>query len=108
MGKFYGTVGFSAEEEEVAPGVWEQRPIERKYYGDIIKNNRRLENTGTVNDDISISNTISIVADPYCLNNFHSIRYVKFMGTSWKVNSVEVEYPRLILTLGGVYSGEQA
>lgn len=107
MAKYYGSVGF-AESKEIRPGVWKPDITERKYYGDIIQNIRKLESSDQVNDDINVSNRLSIVSDPYANQNFHAIRYAEFMDTRWKVSSVEVQYPRLILTLGGVWNGEQA
>lgn len=104
MAKFYGPIGY-AESVETKPGVWEDRIIERYYRGDVIKNNRRLQSTDQVNDDISISNEISIVADPFANGNFHKMRYISFFGAKWKILNVDVQYPRLILTLGGVYNG---
>lgn len=107
MAKFCGVIGF-AETAETAPGVWRAVITERQYKGDIGRNTRKLEDSGNVNDNINISNEISIVADAYANNNFFSIRYVKFMGAKWKVKSVDVKPPRLVLTLGGVYNAEQA
>lgn len=107
MAKFYGAVGY-AETVETSPGIWEEVITERKYKGDVIRNVRRLENPGQVNDNINVSNEISIVADAFANGNFFSIRYAEFMGAKWKVTSVEVKLPRLILTLGGVYNAEQA
>lgn len=104
MAKYYGKIGYN-ESVETTPGVWEEKIAERSYYGDLIKNSRRLQSTDKVNDDINISNEISIVADPYATNNFHSMRYAEFMGTKWKITNVEVQYPRLILSLGGLYNG---
>ena len=104
MAKFYGTIGF-AETVETAPGVWTENIVDYNYFGDIIRNARRLQSSDQLNDDINISNEISIVADPYANQNFHSMRYVKFMGAKWKITNVEVRYPRLILTVGGVYNG---
>ena len=104
MAKFYGTIGY-AKTVETMPGVWTEQITERDYYGDVIKNSRRLQSSDKVNDDISISNQISIVADPYAINNFHSMRYAEFMGAKWKISDVEVQYPRLLLTLGGLYNG---
>lgn len=104
MAKFYGTIGF-AETVETAPGVWTENIVDYNYFGDIIRNARRLQSSDQLNDDINISNEISIVADPYANLNFHSMRYVKFMGAKWKITNVEVRYPRLILTVGGVYNG---
>jgi len=107
MAKFYGAVGY-IEDVETAPDVHVEQPIERMYRGDLIKNNRRLQNSEYLNDDVTISNSISIVADPYAMSHMHALRYVKWMGVSWKVTNVDVEYPRLILSLGGVYNGETA
>lgn len=105
MGKFYGKVGYVVTEES-SPGVWTEQITERTYYGDVIQNNRRLESADSTNDNINISNRISILADPYAYLNFHAIKYVEFMGSLWKVTSVDAsQRPRLILTLGGVYNG---
>lgn len=103
MGKWYDTIGF-AEMVETEPGVWEESIEEHSYYGDVIRNSRRLQTADKINDDISISNQISIVADPFAVNNIYNMRYIKFMGTKWKVSDVEVQYPRLLLTLGGLYN----
>lgn len=108
MAKFFGTIGFNEGTVETTPGVWEQRIVERQYYGDLIRNNRRLQPSNGLNDNISISNEISIVADPYANANFHSMRYVDFMGTKWKITNVDVQFPRLILTLGGVWNEQPA
>lgn len=103
MPRWYGKIGYGVT-EETSPGVWTEEIVERNYYGDIIRNLRRLETSDQVNDNISVSNEISILSDPYALENFHSIRWVEFMGAKWKVSSVEVQYPRLVLSLGGVYN----
>lgn len=103
MAKWCGIIGY-AEQVETTPGVWSEQITERKYYGDVIRNNRRLQSAGKLNDDINVGNEISIIADPFANNNFHSMRYVEYMGTKWKVTTVDVQYPRLILSLGGVYN----
>lgn len=103
MAKFYGIIGY-AESVEVEPGIWEARMTERRYYGDLIRNTRRLQSSDKVNDDITTSNEISILADPFAYENFHSMRYAEFMGIKWKIINVDVQYPRLILSLGGVYN----
>lgn len=104
MGKWYGKVGY-AKSVEVNSGVWEEQITERTYKGDLIRNTRKLESSGNVNDNVNISNDISFVADPFALDNFYDIRYAEFRGMKWKVTSVEVQTPRLILTLGGLYNG---
>lgn len=105
MAKFYGVIGY-AEFTETKPGVHEEVVTERTYIGDILSNNRRLESSGQVNDNITISNRISIIADPFAYEKFHTMRYAIYLGTKWKITNVEVQYPRLILTLGGVYNAE--
>lgn len=107
MAKWYGNIGY-AETVETKPGVWEEQITERPYYGDLVRNTRRLQSADKLNDDINVANEISIVADPFANQNFHSMRYVEFMGAKWDISNVEVQYPRLILTIGGVYNGEQA
>lgn len=105
MAKWFGKVGF-AEDKEVRPGVYVPEMTEREYYGDTYKNTRRLQNSGDVNDSVTVANTISILADPYAVNHFYGIRYATFSGARWRVTDVEVQYPRLLLTLGGVWNGD--
>ena len=105
MSKFYGAIGFASTVETV-PGVYEEQIVSHNYYGDVNRNTRRLQTSDSVNDNINVSNEISIIADPYARENFHAIRYVEWMGTKWKVGTVEVQYPRLILSLGDVYNGD--
>jgi hypothetical protein len=104
MAKYYGEIGF-AETVETSPGVFKEQITTRNYYGELIKNSRRLQSAESINDNINIANEISILADPYANKNFFSIRYVTFMGAKWKVSNVDVQFPRLILTIGGVYNG---
>ena len=104
MAKWFGVIGF-ADTVETAPGVWEEQIIKREYYGDLNRNTRRLQTAQQLNDDLVISNEISIISDPYANEHFHSIRYAEFMGTSWKVTNVDVAFPRLVLSLGGVWNG---
>jgi hypothetical protein len=105
--RFYGEVGYGST-VETAAGVWEDVISERKYRGDVLHNTRRYSEGESVNDDLSVSNSISILSDDYALVNFSDIRYVKWSGTLWKVSTIEVERPRLILRLGGVYNGPKA
>lgn len=104
MAKYFGKIGF-AETVQTRPGIWQEQITEREYYGDVNRNSRRLQSTDQINDNINVSNEISIIADPYANENFHAIRYVEFMGAKWKTSYVEVRFPRLVLTLGGLYNG---
>ena len=103
MAKFYGVIGY-VKTVEVEPGIWEEKAIEHNYYGDIIKPVSRYQPSGGVNDNINISNMVSIVADPFANENSQYRRYVVLMGTKWKITNVEIQYPRLLLTVGGVYN----
>lgn len=107
MTKFFGKIGY-AENVKTAPGVYSEQIVEKSYYGDITKAARRLETSSdSINDSISVSNTISIVADAYAYNHFFAIRYIEWAGCRWKVTTVEVQRPRLILNLGGVYNEDE-
>ena len=108
MSKFYGRVGYG-QPLETSPGVWEDILTEIKYYGDVVRNSRSLRDTGEkLNNDLSVGNSISIVADAYANAHFFAMRYVEWMGVLWTVADVTVEAPRLLLRLGEVYNGPQA
>lgn len=105
MAKWCGKIGY-AETIETKPGVWQEQITERTHYGDVTRNKRMLQTTDQLNDNINIANEFSIVRDPYALEHFHSMKYIEFMGTRWKISTVDAsQYPRLILTVGGVYNG---
>lgn len=103
MAKFYGAIGYIVQ-SEIRPGVWSDEITERNYYGDLTRNTSQYQTSDKLNDNLNISNTISIVADPFAYENFHAMKYVEFMGAKWKITNIEVQYPRLILTVGGVYN----
>lgn len=104
MNKFFGPVGYVIE-TETAPDVTTQIPSEVNYFGDILKNTNRFRPAEDLNDELTISNIISIVADAFAFQNCHAMRYIKWMGAYWKITNVEVQRPRLILTIGGAYNG---
>ena len=104
MAKWFGAIGF-AETIETSPGVWEEVITDRYYYGDVYRYSRRLQGSDKLNDDINISNEISIIADPFAVDHIHSMRNIEFQETRWKVSNVEVAPPRLVLSVGGLYNG---
>lgn len=105
MAKFYGVIGY-VKPEEVEPGIWEEKIVELPYYGDLTRpTNISFQPSGEVNDNINISNNISVLADSFANENLQYMRYVEFKGTKWKITSAEVQYPRIILSIGGVYNG---
>lgn len=105
MAKYYGIIGY-AETVESERGLHKEVIIPRPYYGDVRKASRRLVSSEHLNTDVAVTNTISIVADAYAYEHFFAIRYAEWAGAKWKVETVEVARPRLILTLGGVWNGE--
>jgi hypothetical protein len=104
MARFFGRIGYG-EPVETAPGVWADQIVERSYYGDVIRNARNLKEGENLNFDLSVQNSISIVADAYANDHFFAIRYIEWAGTLWTISSVEVQSPRLLLRLGEVYNG---
>jgi hypothetical protein len=107
MSKFFGRVGYGST-VEVNPGVFQDVITERSYYGDVIRNTRKLSEGENLNKDLSVQNSISIVADAYANDHFFAIRYVEWAGVLWTVSDVEVQSPRLLLRLGEVYNGPTA
>lgn len=107
MPKFSGKIGLFRS-VETSPGVWVDQIVEKPVLGELVRNNRRFQNNSQLNDDIRISNSFSIVADPEAYAYFHAIRYIEYMGTKWKVESVDASAPpRLVLDVGGLYTEQQ-
>lgn len=105
MTRFSGVIGFGFT-EKTAPGVWKDEFEERHVYGEVKRDTRRLENGTSVNDNINTNNVIEIIGDDYIFDNFLNIKYVSWMGSLWKISNVDVQRPRLILTIGGIYNGD--
>lgn len=105
MNKFYGLLGFE-ESVETSPDVWEPKLTWRPYYGDILGFKKRVGSTDKVNDDINISNTISILSDSYAYSHLSNVKCIKWLGSIWKITDVDVQYPRLTLSIGGLYNVE--
>lgn len=106
MAKFYGKIGYMTT-VETEPGIWTEEITEREYTGDIVSSRFRYDNMDNINDDVILSKTISIVVDPYAIENYGYIRYVDYLGTKWKITSVDPQLPRLNLTTGGLYYGDE-
>jgi hypothetical protein len=104
MARFYGRIGYGIP-VETSPGVWVDEIVEHLYYGDVLRNARNLREGENLNFDLSVQNSISIIADAYANEHFFAIRYVEWAGTLWTISSVEVQSPRLLLRLGEVYNG---
>lgn len=106
MARFHGEIGYG-ETRESAPGVWTVDIVEFPYYGDVIRDTRKLDSGEKVNSDISVANSISVLADKYAIDHYFKIKYVRWMDVLWTVTTVEVKPPRLILSLGGIYNAPE-
>ena len=106
MAKWYGQIGF-AETREADTDVWVEDIVEHSYYGDVLRSNKSSYRTNEINDGFNISNRISFIADPYARENMYQMKYATYMGQRWKITEVELEYPRLIMTFGGLWNGER-
>jgi len=106
MSLFYGPIGFvTTVENPVGSGIWVENPVERNYRGEVSRFTRRIDSNQQVNPNLNISNSISIIADPFLNENAYAIRYIKWLGSYWEISSIDVQFPRIILSLGGVYNG---
>ena len=105
MAKWFGKIGYAIT-SETESDIWEPTIVEKEYYGDLTTDRRKRQNSGEVNDNINLANVISIIADPFAIQNCSYMAYAEVMGARWKISDIEVQYPRLILTVGGVYNGD--
>lgn len=107
MAKWHGIIGYvETVESQKSPGKWVAQTTERSYSGDVIRGNTRWSASyDSTNDNLNVNSQISIIADPFAYQHFSSMKYIEFMGAKWKITSVDPQYPRLLLFIGGVYNG---
>ena len=103
MAKFYGEIGFAIS-KETAPGVYTDTIERRVYYGEVNSRRIRTTNGTSINDNVNVSDEISIVSDPFANEHYFAMKYVTYMGVKWKVENISVQFPRLVLSLGGMYN----
>lgn len=103
MARYSGKVGY-ADTAETAPGVWKPVIKERKMKGDIIREYSNYQSSGQLNDDISLNHRVSLIGDAYAFDNYFNLKWIEVSGHKWKVKSVEIQRPRIIVTLGGVWN----
>ena len=103
MAKFYGEIGFAIS-KETAPGVYTDTIEHRFYYGEVNSRHIRTTNGTSINDNVNVSDEISIVSDPFANEHYFAMKYVTYMGVKWKVENISVQFPRLVLSLGGMYN----
>ena len=105
MAKWSGKIGFSTS-VEVEPGYWEEQIIEKQYTGDVITHSVKRQNSEGVNQNINISSSISIIANPFANKHCSEMTYITYMGAKWKISDITPEFPRLKLTIGDLYNGK--
>lgn len=106
MARYSGKVGYGTTvESPLGSGIWVDEITEFNYFGDVLRSIRRTPEGDYLNNDLAVNNSISIVADEYAYQHFFKIKYVEWAGVYWTVTAVEVQSPRLILSLGSVYNG---
>lgn len=107
MAKYYGNIGF-ATQVETSPGIWEDAIVERPYKGDILRSNRRYDPSDNgINDNFTIGNTFSIVSDAYLYSHIPAMRYLEYLGAKFKITSVDIDRPRVSISVGGVYVSDE-
>jgi hypothetical protein len=104
MPKCSGVIGYALA-GETQPGVWSENTVERTYYGEVVRDNRRVVDQGEINGSVNINNNISVVSNKFMLDNMAFMRYISFANSKWKITSVDIRPPRIIITLGGLYNG---
>lgn len=105
MARFCGKIGY-AETKETRPSIYEEVITEHKYYGDVKTNQWKKDSNQSINDDAKVNVQISIVADEKALTSFHLMRWIEWKGVKWSIANIDVQPPRIILTIGGVYNEE--
>jgi hypothetical protein len=109
MARFSGVIGFGdTEEDPPGSGLFKDEITERTYFGDVVRNSLRFREADKINNDLTVGNSISIVADAYANERIDAMRYIRWKGVLWVVSNVDVEHPRLVIRLGGVYNGVRA
>lgn len=105
MARWFGKVGYS-ETVETKPGVWTPQDTVCEYFGDVKRDSTRWNGSSeSTNDNLTVNVQISIVADPFAIEHFSSIKWIEYMGAKWKITNAEPQLPRIILTLGGIWNG---
>lgn len=104
MTRYSGVIGFALDDVETSPGVYKQAYSEHKVVGTELGQDFNIQNETTINDTITLSTRISIVADRYSFEHIDRIKYMTYQGQTWKVNSATPNRPNIILSLGKIFT----
>lgn len=105
MAKWSGKIGY-IKPIEIEKGLYDELATERMHYGDTISNRNKIQpSADSPNSNLTLSTSISIIADSFAVENLGYMKYVVVKGVKWGIVSVNDERPRFILTTGGIYNG---
>lgn len=105
MAKFRGTIGFVIDDVEVSPGIYKTEIIERTYTGDIYRDSKRMtDSSSTTNQSVSLSISFNFLTDNFAIDYLYAMSYLIFRGKKWSISTLELKYPRMEITLGGLYN----
>lgn len=104
MTKYAGLVGYVVQ-EQTAPSVWTPVETPKRMKGDIIRQSASTQNDDKVNSDITLNHRVSLIGDAYAFSSYFNIRWIEIDGHKWEVTNVEVQRPRIIVSLGGPWNG---
>lgn len=107
MARYFGHIGF-ATQIETSPGIWTDIIEQRPYKGDVIRNGRRYDSGESINDNFTITNTFSIISDAFLYSHIPAMRYIEYLGSKFKITSVDIDRPRVTISVGGVYVPEDS
>lgn len=107
MAKYYGYIGFATQVES-EPGIWTDAIERRPYKGDVVRSGRRYESSDNINDNFTINNSFSIISDAFLYSHIPAMRYIEYLGAKFKITSVDIERPRVTISVGGVYVSEDS
>lgn len=104
MARFAGLVGYVTQ-EETSPGIWSSVEKSVMMKGELIRQSSNNRDAGKVNSDITLNHRVSLMGDSYSFDNYYNIKWVMVDKVKWEVSSIEIQRPRLILAIGGLWNG---
>lgn len=102
--KYSGKVGYAVQ-TETAPGVWTKEIKEVHMYGDTLSYGAQPVSSDKVNQDVALSNEISLMGNPIIFENLSTLEYLILSGIKWEITSINLDPPRIKVALGGVWNG---
>lgn len=103
--KFSGKAGFRIDDVEIEPGVYKPQVVVKAIKGSVVSNSYQHQNSDkSTIDNVRITNQLSIVANQFLNKHITNLMYVEFQGVKWKVESFDIQPPRVVVSLGGVYN----